>query len=145
MTSAYFASLVTKPDIITAPGNYVTRSGELVTITVVSWRQDHGCIGTYGDGKIVDKWHKSGRIFAGAESGNDIVRAADAAGATNVTAFGNLYKVWQSDQRLVVAILTAADGDKALARYREEGGKVAQVSIERMTFGYPHDSCTIYR
>jgi len=74
MTSAYYAPLVTKPDVISAPGEYVARSGEVVTITVASSRHDHGCIGTYGNG-IADRWHKSGRIFAGMESGNDIVRA----------------------------------------------------------------------
>lgn len=75
MASAHYAPLVTKPVIITAPGCYLTRAGELVTINVASWRNDHGCVGTYSNG-VADRWHRSGRIYPGMESGNDIVRAA---------------------------------------------------------------------
>lgn len=74
-TRAWYASLVTKPDIITGPGQYVTRSGETVTITAASTRQDFRCVGHYSNG-IREGWHKSGRLYFGMESANDIVRAA---------------------------------------------------------------------
>lgn len=74
-TKAWYASLVTKPDIITAPGEYVTRSGETVTVTDASRRHDFRCIGTYSNG-IREGWHKSGRLYFGIESKNDIVRHA---------------------------------------------------------------------
>ena len=73
MSSAYFAPLVTRPVIITEPGTYITRCGERVTIETVSTRHDFGCRGVYSNG-IVERWHKSGRIFAGVETQNDIIR-----------------------------------------------------------------------
>jgi hypothetical protein len=75
MSSAYFAPLVTKPDVITSPGQYITRGGETVTVTAASWRHDFGCVGTYADG-TAERWHKSGRTSASRESRNDIVKAA---------------------------------------------------------------------
>lgn len=74
MSSAYFASLVLRPVIITAPGEYITRAGERVRIEKITTQYWHnfGCVGYYADG-TVDFWHKSGRIFAGRLSGNDIV------------------------------------------------------------------------
>jgi hypothetical protein len=75
MSSAYFAPLVTKTDVITSPGQYITRCGETVTITATSRRHDFGCVGTYADG-IAERWHKSGRISASRETRNDIVKAA---------------------------------------------------------------------
>jgi len=74
MTSAYFASLVSKPSVIVEPGNYITRSGEVVTINVASTRHDLGCKGSYANGTS-ESWHKSGRIFATSETANDIVIA----------------------------------------------------------------------
>jgi hypothetical protein len=74
MSSAYFAPLVTRPIIITKPGSYRTRSGEVVTITKVSILHDFGCEGTYSDG-TQEFWHKSGRIQAHRETSNDITEA----------------------------------------------------------------------
>ncbi len=75
MTSAYWASFVTRPVVITSPGLYQTRSGEIVTVEEVSGRHDFGCRGRYAQG-IREGWHKSGRLYANVESGNDIVGAA---------------------------------------------------------------------
>jgi hypothetical protein len=74
MASAYFAPLVNLPVIINGPGRYITRGGELVKVEVASWRNDFGCTGSYLN-MVPEKWHRSGRIFAGMESKNDIVRA----------------------------------------------------------------------
>lgn len=74
MKTGYFAPLVTKPIIIDREGQYKTRCGELVNIFRVSNKNDFGCSGKYLVGNIVyDSWHRSGRIFAQMESGNDIV------------------------------------------------------------------------
>jgi len=78
MTAAYFAPLVTLPVLIDAPGDYLTRSGERVTIRRPSWRNEFGCIGQYANG-TAESWHRSGRLFAGQQSDNDIT--AKAAGA----------------------------------------------------------------
>lgn len=77
MSSAYFAPLVTKPVLIAAPGQYVTRCGEAVTIVKASSKHDFGCVGSYENG-TPERWHKSGRIFAGIETENDIVSPAPA-------------------------------------------------------------------
>nr|WP_316651559.1 hypothetical protein [uncultured Gellertiella sp.] len=71
-TSAYFAPLVTLPDVITEPGTYRTRAGELVSVVSVSKRHDLGCVGFYPEG-TQEHWHKIGRIFATITSWNDIV------------------------------------------------------------------------
>lgn len=75
MKSAYFAPLVVLPVIVAEPGNYVTRCGETVSVSAVSWRNDFGCTGLYSNG-VRERWHRSGRIFAGQETANDIVRPA---------------------------------------------------------------------
>lgn len=76
MSIQWFASLVPLPTVITKPGVYLTRIGEAVTITVASEKQDFGCLGEYLNGGT-DRWHKSGRLYFGQQSGNDIVRALD--------------------------------------------------------------------
>lgn len=75
MASAAFASLVLLADVITTPGKYITRAGELVEVTEASTRHDFNCTGTYSNG-IREGWHKSGRLYFGQQSPNDIVRAA---------------------------------------------------------------------
>lgn len=72
MSSAYYASLVCLPDIIDEPGEYETRCGESVQITETSRRHDHNCVGTYSN-MVLEHWHKSGRIYAGKETANDVV------------------------------------------------------------------------
>lgn len=81
MSSAAYAGLVTLPVVITEPGDYITRSGERVTITRVSGvsdRHDHGCWGRYLPDGPDDSWHKSGRLYFSMTSGNDIISKAPA-------------------------------------------------------------------
>lgn len=70
-----YISFFSLPVIITAPGQYLTRGGEVVTVEVVSTRHDHGCRGFYSCG-IAEGWHKTGRIYFGQECCNDIVAKA---------------------------------------------------------------------
>lgn len=72
MTSAYFASFVTLPIVIDRPGLYRTRSGDRAQVTAASQRNDFGCVGRYVGGPD-ERWHRSGRIFAGRETVNDVV------------------------------------------------------------------------
>ncbi|MGV2169680.1 hypothetical protein ACQZ40_25265 [Agrobacterium sp. 16-172Ci] len=72
MTSSYFAPLVTHPVIITEPGQYRTRAGEVVTVKRASKLNDFGCRGHYQNG-VPEFWHRSGRIFVNALSDHDIV------------------------------------------------------------------------
>jgi hypothetical protein len=68
----YFAPLVFAETIITHPGRYLTRSGETVLIDAVSNRHDFNCTGSYSCGRR-ERWHRSGRLYAGMLSANDIV------------------------------------------------------------------------
>jgi hypothetical protein len=72
---AYWAPFVTLPVIITEPGEYITRGGEKVIVESVSTKHDFDCLGTYSTGQS-EGWHKSGRLFAGRTSQNDIVSKA---------------------------------------------------------------------
>jgi hypothetical protein len=74
MSSAYFAPLVLLPEIITEPGQYQTRCGEVVTVVSISqkYRHDFENRGSYPNG-VAERWHKSGRIFATSTTDNDIV------------------------------------------------------------------------
>ena len=56
--------------------------------------------------------------------------------------FRNLYRVLANGN--VVAFITAASADAASMAYYKAGGKAADLNIERMSFGYPEDVCTIY-
>ena len=56
--------------------------------------------------------------------------------------FGNLYKIWFSTE--VVAFITSFSEDSAIAKYLSLGGKHANATAERLTFGYPIDHNTIY-
>lgn len=75
MSSAYYWPFVLLPVVLVAPGRYLTRGGDVVTVNTVSTRHDHGCRGVYPCG-TPEGWHKSGRIYAGMLSANDIVSAA---------------------------------------------------------------------
>jgi hypothetical protein len=72
---AYFAPLVTLPIIIDGPRSYITRCGDVVSITASSAKNDFGCIGAYQDG-VKERWHRSGRINASRETSNDVIRRA---------------------------------------------------------------------
>jgi len=76
MATAYFTPLVSLPFIIDEPGKYVTRGGNLVTITKVSRMHDFNCCGFYDGFDIKDRWHKSGRSYSSVVCGNDIVSKA---------------------------------------------------------------------
>jgi len=71
-TSSWFASLVPLPVLIAAPGEYITRSGEKVTVSFASLKHDFGCRGRYENG-VSESWHKSGRILFTTETNNDII------------------------------------------------------------------------
>lgn len=74
MSSAYFVPFLGMPELITGPGKYVTRCGDIVSIQKVSAKQNFGCHGHYPHG-IAESWHKSGRLYANRECDNDIVGA----------------------------------------------------------------------
>jgi hypothetical protein len=78
MSSAYFASLVLLPVIITEPGRYRTRKGEIVTVERATRFHTFGCGGRYAD-DTVERWHKSGRLYAGRTCENDIVDVSEVA------------------------------------------------------------------
>nr|WP_194151607.1 hypothetical protein [Pseudomonas caspiana] len=78
--SSYFVPLITLPDVINEPGEYLTRGGDRVTIDHASTRHDYGCVGFYVECESPDKWHKSGRILATSETRNDIVCKASTEG-----------------------------------------------------------------
>lgn len=73
MSSADFRPLVTLPLVIDSPGEYLTRCGEIVLIDLVSTKHNFGCVGVYASG-LLDRWHKSGRLYFDARSDNDIVQ-----------------------------------------------------------------------
>lgn len=75
MASASFCAFITLPNVIEQPGQYITRGGEVVTVDAASSRHDFKCKGRYANG-VHDCWHKSGRLYFGALSKNDIVRPA---------------------------------------------------------------------
>lgn len=74
MNKGYFAPLVLLPTIITKPGYYETRGGDVVKITKISEKHDLECEGIYVGTTTFDGWHKSGRLFATIETVNDIVK-----------------------------------------------------------------------
>lgn len=70
---SYFSPLL--PTIITGPGTYRTRSGEVVTIDTVPQRPSIvycDCVGRYSSG-VIETWNSCGRIFTGRETNNDII------------------------------------------------------------------------
>lgn len=74
--SLYVYPLIFLPVVIDGPGDYLTRGGERVAISHASTRHDFQCTGSYSTCGTNDGWHKSGRLFAGPESRNDIVARA---------------------------------------------------------------------
>ena len=69
----YFSPLL--PTIITGPGRYFTRCGEVVTVLSVTGKSLYSCIGAYANGTR-ESWHKSGRIFPATDTTNDIIGTA---------------------------------------------------------------------
>jgi hypothetical protein len=78
MSPAYFVPLVPLPIVISEPGDYITRCGELVTVEQASRKNDFGNVGYYGatEEQITERWHRSGRVSATRESVNDVVSRA---------------------------------------------------------------------
>jgi hypothetical protein len=75
LRASYLAALIPLPRVITSPGQYITRCGETVTITDTS--QYHWAHGYYSTPRhIAERWHRSGRLYAGQLSDNDIIKAA---------------------------------------------------------------------
>lgn len=74
MSSAAFASFVTLPVVITQPGQYRTRCGEVVSVERSSSKHNFGCQGRYSSGQT-ENWHRSGRLYFGQHCQNDIVQA----------------------------------------------------------------------
>ena len=72
---APFSNFVCLPTVIDAPGYYLTRGGETVHIPSVSTKHDFNNHGIYSNG-VSEAWHKSGRLYFGQESKNDIVAKA---------------------------------------------------------------------
>lgn len=73
---AYFTGLAVLPVIVTAPGLYVTREGLVVQVDVAGGKAAaFDCTGAYPNG-VREHWHRSGRLYFGQPSCNDIVRAA---------------------------------------------------------------------
>lgn len=61
------------PHIITEPGRYTTRAGEVVTIQRIEKRGARvTCFGKYANG-IDERWDASGRCWHNQECQNDIV------------------------------------------------------------------------
>lgn len=73
MASQNFVSFILMPTIIDSPGDYITRGGEVVQVMEVSSRHDFKCRGEYSNG-IPEGWHKTGRIYFGQFSDNDIIK-----------------------------------------------------------------------
>jgi hypothetical protein len=72
-TDPFLYSRHLAPAVITAPGQYRTRGGEVVTITVACNNYWYNyCTGIYPNG-VADSWHRSGRLYSGTLSDNDIV------------------------------------------------------------------------
>ena len=75
--ASWMVSLVALPVIIDENGEYKTRKGEIVLIVRTSKKNDFGCDGWYDESNILDSWHKSGRLYFGQLSDNDIVSKVD--------------------------------------------------------------------
>lgn len=73
MTPYWIVSLcLLNPTVVTGPGRYVTRGGEVVTVSSVNTFQ---AFGSYENG-IKERWTVSGRVLPVYESPNDIVGPA---------------------------------------------------------------------
>lgn len=54
----------------------------------------------------------------------------------------DLYRVLSGDK--MVAFISSYNADRVHGRYLANGGKSEVTNIERITFGYPEDTCKIY-
>ena len=74
ISACYYAALVVLPVVIFQPGEYITRCGEKVTVVTMGGASSK-CKGSYPCA-IPEAWHRSGRIYSGMLSDNDIVSKA---------------------------------------------------------------------
>lgn len=72
MKTGYMSPLMSLPKIITEPGKYLTRCGDLVVVNTIGHVAKFSCAGSYSNG-VKESWHRSGRLFANVISDNDIV------------------------------------------------------------------------
>lgn len=76
-TSSAYLNRATYPVVITEPGKYQTKGGDVVTITEVPFTAYRPvCKGTYSNG-VEDHWTPSGHIFPAMDSLNDLVKKID--------------------------------------------------------------------
>jgi hypothetical protein len=66
---------ISLPQVITGPGQYRTRGGEVVTVMGFSGHRDFWAHGSYSNG-VKESWMPSGRVLPGYLSQNDIVGVA---------------------------------------------------------------------
>lgn len=118
MNKAYFAPLVTAPIVITGPGAYTTRAGEAVTVNASSMEHAFACIGTYDSG-AVESWHRSGRLYVGHESPNDIVAAVPRA-----------YRLHGMDFNVVAEYPDTEEGTKAANAYMQLNRDAGLLAVE---------------
>ena len=65
------------PTIITGPGRYITRCGEVVTIDfVVPMKCFYSAHGNYANG-VKERWDRTGRLLPSTLSDNDVVGVAE--------------------------------------------------------------------
>lgn len=85
VSAATHVAYILQPVVVTGPGVYETRGGELARVERINERGLFRCRGTYACG-IAESWPVSGRIFPYTQSCNDLVRkvaSADAVGVVN--------------------------------------------------------------
>ena len=66
-------SHVVLPTIISEPGNYLTRCGEIVNIESIIPNTAYGACGKYPN-QVEDRWDVCGRLYPSILSNNDIVK-----------------------------------------------------------------------
>lgn len=68
--------------------------------------------------------------------------AEEAREATCMTGGRSLYKVWAGTE--VVAFIATYNRDRVMGRYLANGGQKPVTQIERISYGYPKDTCEVY-
>lgn len=70
-----FVQHIILPTIVTRPGRYVTRCGEVVTVERITTGLHASAYGYYSNG-IEERWDACGRLLPHSLSKNDIVQSA---------------------------------------------------------------------
>ncbi len=79
LSAATRVAYLLQPVVVTGPGLYETRGGELARVESVAAKGLFRCRGAYACG-ISESWPVSGRIFPHMQSRNDLVRKVSTAG-----------------------------------------------------------------